>query len=85
MIGLPNTMYGLENGWMRTKIFVTWFSTFAAEEAVRPLLLMYDGYLTHVFLEVLERAIIEDIQIIKFPPHVTDNLDVACFGPLKRP
>ena len=85
---LPNTMYGVsENGWMTTELFETWFSKFAAEVAVRPLLLLYDGHLTHVSLEVIERAIKEDIHIIKFPPHVTDKLqplDVACFGPLKR-
>ena len=36
---LPNTMYGVsENGWMTTELLETWFSKFAAEVAVRPLL-----------------------------------------------
>ena len=41
----------------------------------------------HVSIQVIEKAIDEDVNILKLPPHVTDKLqplDVACFGPLKR-
>ena len=54
---------------------------------IRPLLLIFDGHLTHFSLEVIEKARREDITLLKLLPHVTDilqPLDVACFGPLKR-
>ena len=57
------------------------------EVTERPLLLIFDGHLTHISISVLEKAIEENVIIIKLPPHVTDKLqplDVACFGPLKR-
>ena len=85
---LPKTYYGRsDNGWMTTEIFLGWFQKFSEEVKERPLLLIYDGHLTHISIELIEHARKEDIHIIKFPPHVTDvlqPLDVACFGPLKR-
>ena len=85
---LPKTYYRRsDNGWMTTEIFLGWFQKFSEEVKERPLLLIYDGHLTHISIELIEHARKEDIHIIKFPPHVTDvlqPLDVACIGPLKR-
>ena len=85
---LPNTMYGIsDNGWMTTQIFLEWFTKFTEEVTERPLLLIYDGHLSHVSIELIEKAMAENITIVKLPPHVTDKLqplDVCCFGPLKR-
>ena len=85
---LPKTMYGIsDNGWMTTAVFNDWFIEFSKEVKERPLLLIYDGHLSHVSINVIEMAISEDITIVKFPPHVTDKLqplDVTCFSPLKR-
>ena len=85
---LPNTYYGIsKNGWMATKIFVLWFQNFTKQVEECPLLVIYDGHLTHVALELIEKAIKEKITIVKLPPHVTDRLqplDVCCFGPLKH-
>ena len=53
----------------------------------RPLLLLFDGHMTHITLPVIEKAMKERVIIVKFPTHVTDilqPLDVTCFGPLKR-
>ena len=53
----------------------------------RPHLLTFDGHLTHTSAPVIEKALEQNIIILKFPPHITDllqPLDVACFGPLKR-
>ena len=72
---------------MTTEIFTQWFNNFTKQVTERPLLVIYDGHLTHVSLDIIERAIEEDITIIKLPLHVTDKLqplDVCCFGPLKR-
>ena len=74
-------------GWMDTEVFAQWFIVFAETVKERPLLLLYDGHMTHVSIPVIRRALAEQIIILKFPPHVTDvlqPLDVACFGPLKR-
>ena len=43
--------------------------------------------MTHVSIDLVKEAKKEDITIVKYPPHVTDQLqplDVTCFGPLKR-
>lgn len=72
---------------MDTEVFAQWFVVFADSVKQRPLLLLYDGHMTHVSIPVIRRALAEQIIILKFPPHVTDvlqPLDVACFGPLKR-
>ena len=53
----------------------------------RPLLLLFDGYLTHVSVPVIERAMEENYPKLKFPPYVIlvlQLLDVACLGSLKR-
>lgn len=85
---LPNTMYGIsDNGWMTTDVFGDWFEQFIEYVKERPLLLVYDGHLSHVSIRVIQKAIAEDIIIVKFPPHITDKmqpLDVCCFSPLKR-
>ena len=85
---LPETLYGVsDNGWMTTDIFAAWFESFSKQVKGRPLLLILDGHLTHVSVKIIEKALKEDITILKFPPHVTDLLqpaDVTCFGPLKR-
>ena len=74
-------------GWMDTETFTAWFEHFLVLVKERPLLLLFDGHLTHVSISVIRRALDENVVILKFPPHVTDvmqPLDVACFGPLKR-
>ena len=85
---LPKTFIGVsDSGWMTTEVFAIWFEKFADEIKERPLLLIFDGHLTHISLTVIEKASDENITILKLPPHVTDvlqPLDVACFGPLKR-
>ena len=84
---LPNKCYGIsKNSWMTTEIYASWFQNFTKQVEERPLLVIYDGHLTHVSLELIEKVIEEKITIVKFPPHVTDRLqplDVCCFGPLK--
>ena len=71
---------------MTTEVFHEWFTHFSRNVTERPLLLIFDGHLTHVSVEVIMKGIKEDITIIKLPPRVTDllqPLDVACFAPLK--
>lgn len=85
---LPNTVYGVsKKGWMTTKIFSQWFDQFCVQVEERPLLLIYDGHLSHVSVALIEKAMEEDITLLKLPPHATDKLqplDVCGFGPLKN-
>ena len=42
--------------------------------------------MTHVSIDSVKELKKEDITIVKYPPHVTGQLqplDVTCFGPLK--
>ena len=71
---------------METSTFVSWFNVFLEMVKEQPLLLLYDGHLTHISILVIKAALEQDVTL-KFPPHVTDvlqPLDVTCFGPLKR-
>ena len=85
---LPNTMYGVsDNGWMNTQLFHQWFEKFCSQVTERSLLIIHDGYLSHMLILLIEKAREEDTTILKLPPHVTDKiqpLDVLCFGPLRR-
>ena len=72
---------------METETFAAWFNHFADFVKERPLLLLFDGHLTHISILIIKRALDKNIIIVKFPPHVTDvmqPLDVSCFEPLKR-
>ena len=52
---LPKTLYGIsDNGWMMTDVFHDWFMEFINEVTVRPLLLIFDGHLFHVLIQVIE-------------------------------
>lgn len=72
---------------MVTETFRDWFKEFVKEVKERPLLIIWDGRLTHVSVDVIIKANTEGLKIVKYPPYVTDQLQplhVTCFGPLKR-
>ena len=72
---------------METKTFKMSLFKFCEIVNDHPLLLTFDGHLTHISAPVIKKALEQNIIILKFPPHITDllqPLDVACFGPLKR-
>ena len=85
---LKITWYSISDSeWMTTTVSFSWFNKFSVIITERPLLLVFDGHLTHLSFDVIEKEIEENIIIVKLPPHTTDllqPLDVACFGPLKR-
>ena len=85
---LPNTYYGVSaKGWMTSAIMLDWFSNFIEHVTERPLLLLFDGHLTHFSIDVIKKAMDNDIILMKLPPHVTDvmqPLDVGMFSPLKK-
>ena len=72
---------------MDSEVFTEWFDIFIEMVKDMPLLLLFDGHMTHITLPVIEKAMKERVIIVKFPPHITkvlQLLDVTCFGPLKR-
>lgn len=75
-----------KNGWMTTAVFKDWFKLFIKDVEERPILLLFDGHMSHLDIEVIEMAMLNNIHIVKLPPHSTDvlqPLDKCCFGPLK--
>ena len=87
-MALPNTFYGVTvNGWMETDVFADWFDAFADKNKDHPMLLLFNGHVTHISIRVIQQALSDNIHFMKFPPQVTDillPLDKRCFGPLKR-
>jgi len=54
---LEKTMYGIsDNGWMTTVVFADWFREFCIQVTERLLLLVYDGHLSHVSLQLLKKS-----------------------------
>lgn len=84
---LPGTFYACsEKGWMTTSIFNDYFIKFCREVKERPLLLLFDGHLTHLDIETANFARQNQVDIIKLPAHTTDilqPLDKSCFKTLK--
>ena len=71
---------------MTTTIFHYWFQKFVEKVETRPILLVFDGHMTHLSLATVELAKAENVSLIKLPAHCTDvlqPLDVSCFSPLK--
>ena len=72
---------------MTTKIFHDWFTKFVETVDTRPLLLLFNGHLTHLSLAIFDLVIQENISLVKLPAHCTDilqPLDISCFSLLKQ-
>ncbi|XP_046685094.1 uncharacterized protein LOC124370837 [Homalodisca vitripennis] len=84
---LPGTFYACsEKGWMTSNIFNDFFVKFCQEVKERPLLLIYDGHMTHLDVHTAMYARQNQVTIIKLPAHTTDvlqPLDTTCFKTLK--
>ncbi|KAF2889922.1 hypothetical protein ILUMI_16251 [Ignelater luminosus] len=77
-----------ERGWMKTTLFHNWFRDVFLKNIgfQRPVLLIYDGHVTHISFELIKLAQENQVTIIKLPPHTThvlQPLDVAVFKGLK--
>ncbi|KAF2887384.1 hypothetical protein ILUMI_18789, partial [Ignelater luminosus] len=77
-----------ERGWMETILFHNWFRDVFLKNISphRPVLLIYDGHVTHISVELIKLAQENQVTIIKLPPHTThvlQPLDVTVFKELK--
>lgn len=84
---LPGTMYAVsERGWMTSTVMKEWFAKFLATVEKRPLLVILDGHVSHVSLDLISIAREQNVSLLRLPAHtshVLQPLDVTCFGPLK--
>ncbi|KAJ8319719.1 hypothetical protein KUTeg_002730 [Tegillarca granosa] len=79
-----------ESGWSNSSVFHNYmtrhFVKYVAVSKDEPLLVLYDGHKSHIQLTLLEWAKKNNIILFVLPPHMshlTQPLDVGCFGPLK--
>lgn len=92
----PGTRYAASsNGWMEEPQFFFWFKNCfithvkdirANNDHVQTAVLLYDGHASHYSLRIIEEAINNKIELVRFPAHLTDRiqpLDKCVFGPIK--
>ena len=49
------SFYGVTvNGWMETNVFADWFDAFADENKGHPMLLLFNGHMTHISIHVIQ-------------------------------
>ena len=74
---------------METNQFIQWFSEVFiknTQNLTGPKVLFFDGHLSHVSIEVIDKAVLNNILLICLPPHtshVLQPLDVGVYGPVK--
>lgn len=90
---LPGTTYTMSaSGWSNSETFLKFMDHFikytqAGPQATEYTLLLLDGHSSHVTKQVIDKALENKIVIFVLPPHtshLTQPLDVGCFGPFKR-
>lgn len=77
------------NGWMDTETFNNYFERqfLNAIPKERPVVLIYDGHSSHTSLRLIEKALQEQVVILKLPPHTSHLLqpmDLSVFKSLKQ-
>lgn len=75
--GYPGTTYAAtKKGWMETAVFQNYFerSFLKIIGSERPVLVIYDGHSTHLSVNLIKKAIEEQVTIIKLPQVISSNL-----------
>ncbi|XP_054259796.1 uncharacterized protein LOC128984492 [Macrosteles quadrilineatus] len=86
----PRTTYdSSESGWMTSETFFSYMKNvfIPGAPAERPLLIIVDGYLSHLSVDVIKLAFDNKLVLIKLPAHTTDQLqplDKVMFRSLKE-
>ena len=75
------------NGWINNDLFLQWFKFFLANiPPTCPVLLIMDGYGTHMSIELIELAQSNGVHLLCLPSHTThilQPLDVGVFKSFK--
>lgn len=86
----PNTGYAATaSGWMTADSFYSWFKNSFLNNCPneRPLLLIFDGHVSHISDKLIRLALQENVSLLKLPAHTThilQPLDALPFGILKK-
>ena len=79
-----------ESGWMEQKSFVNWFKKFIQHIEASPTsnkkILFFDGHVSHLSIELIDLANLNNIVLIRLPAHTThllQPLDVSVFKTVK--
>lgn len=86
----PQTVYfKSDNGWMTAESFKNWFETCSLKHMTpgSANLLIFDGHLSHISIELIELALAHNVTLLKLPPHtshILQPLDVSVFLSLKN-
>lgn len=90
MTGGPvGTLYGVTvNGWMETAVFTEYFQCLVKwlEKTPKPVLMVFDGHMSHISLQTVELAIQNKITILCLPAHCShllQPLDIGIFRQVK--
>ena len=87
--GPPNTLYAKSpNGYMDSELYLLRFKRIFLKYAPkeRPLLLIQDGYKSHITIDLIDEARENDVEILCLPPHtahILQPLDKVLYGPFK--
>nr|XP_047127828.1 uncharacterized protein LOC124808663 [Hydra vulgaris] len=91
MTGGPNgSLYGVtKNGWMETEVFTEYFNHLVLwlKDTPKPVLLIFDGHISHISLETVKKAVENHITILCLPAHCShllQPLDVGVFRQVKH-
>ncbi|XP_065639664.1 uncharacterized protein LOC124816132 [Hydra vulgaris] len=91
MTGGPNgSLYGVtKNGWMETEVFTEYFNHLVLwlKDTPKPVLLIFDGHISHISLETVKKAVENHITILCLPAHCShllQSLDVGVFRQVKH-
>ena len=76
------------SGWCNSSLFLDFIQNhFMKHITVRPCLLLYDGYSTHVTVDVIQAAREQGVHLFVLPPHSREcpqPLDISVFGPFRN-
>lgn len=76
-----------DSGWINDKIFLSWFDLFVKfvdtkRQPTQKALLIFDGHSSHITIELVKKAALNNILLLQLPPHTTHRvqpLDLSCF------
>jgi hypothetical protein len=87
----PNIVFNMsESGWMEKLQFKEWFSKVFVKHTLTiegPKILIFDGHVSHISLEIINLARTNNIHILLLPAHTThflQPLDVGVFPAVKN-
>ena len=85
---VPGTVFHCsDSGWVNGPLFLKWFEFFLKNiPPIRPILLLLDGHASHISIDVIELARVNDVHMLCLPAHTThilQPLDVRVFKSLK--